>query len=258
MTKDNKPVLSAEQKKEKNKEFLLNYALYFVLGLMILFIIIYDPSFLSVGNFWNILRQSSTRGIMALGVAGLIVLQGTDLSAGRIMGLCAAISASMLQSVNYASRMYPNLGEINMMIPLLLAIICGAIFGLINGFGVAVLKVHAFIITLGTQLIAYGLLQIYINSQALGAQPLGSLADNYSRLVLGNFMGIPNLVWFLIITAVVMYVIWNKTTGRVIGGHQRLKILLSMGMDEIECVVVEMDEQKEKALNIALNNISGD
>ncbi|NLY21181.1 MAG: hypothetical protein GXZ08_07870 [Tissierellia bacterium] len=56
MTKDNKPVLSAEQKKEKNKEFLLNYALYFVLGLMILFIIIYDPSFLSVGNFWNILR----------------------------------------------------------------------------------------------------------------------------------------------------------------------------------------------------------
>ena len=53
-------------------------------------------------------------------------------------------------------------------------------------------------------------------------------------------------------------VIWNKTTGRVIGGHQRLKILLSMGMDEIECVVVEMDEQKEKALNIALNKISGD
>ena len=53
-------------------------------------------------------------------------------------------------------------------------------------------------------------------------------------------------------------VIWNKTTGKVIGGHQRLKVLLSMGMDEIECVVVEMDEQKEKALNIALNKISGD
>jgi ParB-like chromosome segregation protein Spo0J len=53
-------------------------------------------------------------------------------------------------------------------------------------------------------------------------------------------------------------VIWNKTTGRVIGGHQRLKILLSMGMEEIDCVVVELDEQKEKALNIALNKISGD
>ena len=53
-------------------------------------------------------------------------------------------------------------------------------------------------------------------------------------------------------------VIWNKTTGRVVGGHQRLKVLLDMGITEIECVVIEMDEDKEKALNIALNKISGD
>ncbi len=53
-------------------------------------------------------------------------------------------------------------------------------------------------------------------------------------------------------------VIWNKTTGRIAGGHQRLKILLEMGITEVECVVIEMDEEKEKALNIALNKISGD
>ena len=53
-------------------------------------------------------------------------------------------------------------------------------------------------------------------------------------------------------------VIWNKTTGRVVGGHQRLKVLIDMGITEIDCVVVEMDEAKEKALNIALNKISGD
>jgi len=53
-------------------------------------------------------------------------------------------------------------------------------------------------------------------------------------------------------------VIWNKTTGRVVGGHQRLKILLDLGLTEVECVIVEMDEDKEKALNIALNKISGD
>ncbi len=52
-------------------------------------------------------------------------------------------------------------------------------------------------------------------------------------------------------------VIWNKTTGHVVGGHQRLKIPLDMGVTEAECVVVEMDEEKEKALNIALNKISG-
>ena len=53
-------------------------------------------------------------------------------------------------------------------------------------------------------------------------------------------------------------VIWNKTTGRVVGGHQRLKVLIDMGITEVECVVVEMDESKEKALNVALNKISGD
>ena len=53
-------------------------------------------------------------------------------------------------------------------------------------------------------------------------------------------------------------VIWNRTTGRVVGGHQRLKVLMDMGMTEVDCVVVAMDEEKEKALNIALNKISGD
>lgn len=53
-------------------------------------------------------------------------------------------------------------------------------------------------------------------------------------------------------------VIWNKATGRVVGGHQRLKVLLDMGITEVECVIIEMDDEKEKALNVALNKISGD
>ncbi len=53
-------------------------------------------------------------------------------------------------------------------------------------------------------------------------------------------------------------VIWNQTTGHVVGGHQRLKVLIDTGVTEVECVVVEMDTEKEKALNIALNKISGE
>ena len=101
------------------KEILLDYALYIILGIMIIGVIIADRSFVSMNNFWKILAQASTRGIMALGVAGLIVLAGTDLSAGRVLGCGAAISASLLQSVTYASRMYPQITEpINMLIPL--------------------------------------------------------------------------------------------------------------------------------------------
>lgn len=53
-------------------------------------------------------------------------------------------------------------------------------------------------------------------------------------------------------------IIWNQQTGHVVGGHQRLKILQDEGIKETECVVVNLDEEKEKALNIALNKISGD
>ena len=53
-------------------------------------------------------------------------------------------------------------------------------------------------------------------------------------------------------------VIWNQTTGHVVGGHQRLKVLIDTGVTDVECVVVEMSEEKEKALNVALNKISGE
>ena len=53
-------------------------------------------------------------------------------------------------------------------------------------------------------------------------------------------------------------VVWNQATGFVVGGHQRLKVLLDMGETEIDCVVVDLEPEKEKALNLALNRIQGD
>lgn len=53
-------------------------------------------------------------------------------------------------------------------------------------------------------------------------------------------------------------VIWNRQTGNVVGGHQRLKVLMDIGHMDIDCVVVDLDLQREKALNIALNKIQGD
>lgn len=201
--------------KSNISNFLLNYALYIVLFMMIAFFVIKEPSFLSLKNLTNILSQASTRGILALGVAGLIVLQGTDLSAGRILGLTAIISASMLQSTTYAARMYPNMKALPLILPMIIAMIIGGIFGAINGFGVAKLKVHAFIITLGTQLIAYGVSCLYIDRPPLGAQPVANLDERYTKFVNGNIklggIEIPYLILYLIIIALIMWLIWNKT-----------------------------------------------
>lgn len=197
------------------RELMLDFSLYLVLAVLIAVIISMDPSFISPKNFINILAQASTRIIMACGAAGLIVLGGTDLSAGRVLGLTALISASLLQSVTYASRMYPDLQQLPLFVPLLIVLIVGGIFGLINGFGVAVLKVHAFIITLGTQLVAYGLALIYQENQAGGAQPIANFDDRYRQLVNGtNLSGplqIPNVVFYAVAVCIIMWFVWNKT-----------------------------------------------
>jgi methyl-galactoside transport system permease protein len=210
-------------KGHKNKtnwiDFALNYALYVILGLMILGVIIIEPNFVSIKNFTNILSQASTRAILALGVAGLIVLQGTDLSAGRILGLSAIVSASLLQEVSYAARMYPNLPALPLILPLVVAILIGVLLSLVNGFGVAKLKLHPFIITLGTQLIAYGAALIYIDRPPLGAQPIAGLDKRYTDIVKGAFkigtgknaFEIPYLILYAAIIAVIMWFIWNKT-----------------------------------------------
>ena len=91
--------MSALQK-NKSFDFLKQNAIYFVLLILLGIIIAQDPTFLNVRNFSNILTQSSVRLIIALGVAGLLITQGTDLSAGRQVGLAAVISATLLQSMD--------------------------------------------------------------------------------------------------------------------------------------------------------------
>lgn len=204
-------------KAAKVGEFLLNYALYIILLAILVAVCIARPKFLDVNNILNILKQASTKGILALGCAGLIVLAGTDLSIGRILGLSAAVTASLVQAVNYSSRMFPQMTtQLPLFIPLLASIAVAVIFTLINGFGVAKLHLHAFIITLGTQLIAQGLCCIYIESQPSGtAQALSTFDQKFIDVAAGNLtigsMRIPLVVLYFIGIAAIMWVVWNKT-----------------------------------------------
>jgi methyl-galactoside transport system permease protein len=206
-----------ELKREDVTGFLLNYALYFILGTLLVVVIIIDPKFASVTNIINIIKQASTKGILALGVAGLIVLAGTDLSIGRVMGFAAAVTASLVQSVTYSARYYPQMTTpINLLIPLLLAIVIATAFSLINGFGAAYLKMHPFIVTLGTQLIAFGCNCIYIERQPSGtAQALSTFERNFLNKAAGSFsignIKIPFVVIYFLICAVVVHIIWTRT-----------------------------------------------
>ena len=207
-------------KTAKVTTFLLNYALFIILGLILVVVSIIRIDFLSMTNILNILQNASTKGILALGCAGLIVLAGTDLSIGRVLGISAAVTASLVQSVTYTSRMYPtmvsSLGAFGLLIPLFASIAVAVAFSMINGFGVAKLHLHAFIVTLGTQLIAYGANCLYIESQPSGtAQALSTLDQTFLDISAGGIMlgelRVPVVVIYFIVLAAIVWVIWNKT-----------------------------------------------
>lgn len=207
-------------KTAKFRTFFLNYALFIILGLILVVVSIVRIDFISITNILNILQNASTKGILALGCAGLIVLAGTDLSIGRVLGISAAVTASLVQTTTYGSRMYPTmvqpLGAFGLLVPLLASIAVAVAFSLVNGFGVAKLNLHAFIVTLGTQLIAYGANCLYIESQPSGtAQALSTFDPTFLNIAAGAiYIGevrIPLVVIYFLILAAIMWVVWNKT-----------------------------------------------
>ncbi|MDL2206724.1 hypothetical protein LJC33_07445, partial [Eubacteriales bacterium OttesenSCG-928-N13] len=204
-------------KAQKVTDFLLKYALYIIMLAILVVVSIMKPNFIDMTNLLNILKQASTKGILALGCAGLIVLAGTDLSIGRTLGLSAAVTASLVQATTYASRMFPQITtDLPLWIPLFASIAVAVTISLINGFGVSKLHLHAFIITLGTQLIAQGTTAIYIESQPSGtAQALSTFNRNFLDKAAGNLvMGdlkIPLVILYFLGLAVIMWFVWNKT-----------------------------------------------
>ncbi|WP_042272949.1 galactose/methyl galactoside ABC transporter permease MglC [[Clostridium] dakarense] len=201
--------------KKSIKEFVTNNAIQLVLVALLFIIIFIEPTFLSINNLRNILAQSSIRVIIALGVGGIIVTQGTDLSAGRIIGLAAVVSASLLQATDYAYRMYPDLQKLPLIVPIILAMILCGFMGALNGFAVAKLKTPPFIATMGTMLIVYGLTSLYFDRPPYGAQPIAGLDLAFTKLAQGNIgtgnFRIPYLIIYAIIISVIMWFIWNKT-----------------------------------------------
>ena len=166
--------------KNKSFDFLKQNAIYFVLLILLGIIIAQDPTFLNVRNFSNILTQSSVRLIIALGVAGLLITQGTDLSAGRQVGLAAVISATLLQSMENMNRVFPDLGEIPIPVVILTVCAVGAVIGLVNGLVIAYLNVTPFIATMGTMIIVYGFNSLYYDG--VGGSPIAGFSESFSNL----------------------------------------------------------------------------
>ena len=198
-------------------DMILNNALIIIMALAVVYIAIVNPNFRKPASIINILSQTCAYLPVALGVGGCIVLTGTDLSAGRIVGLTACISASLLQAVDAASKMWVDLTPPPVILVLLLAMLIGGAIGAFNGFFVAKFKLHPFIVTLASQLIIYTLLLRYVNAGNNNGMAISGLDKSYSNFITGSVLNIggtpiPNYVWISLLLTAVMWFIWNKTT----------------------------------------------
>ena len=222
---DNYKSLDSRDKKRFWTEGLINNALYILLVIAIIYTYYKNHLFLSTNSIINIVSLSAANLPIACGIAGCIVLTGTDLSAGRVVGLTACISASLLQSITYATKMFPGMEPLPIPLVILIVIAVGGIVGWVNGFFVAKFQLHPFIVTLATQLIVYGTLLMYIMINGNNGQPLSGLDQSFKDFVTGtlvnfketnipflNKIAIPNYVWYGLITVAITWFIWNKTT----------------------------------------------
>lgn len=202
------------------KSFFLKNGLYIaIIALLIIATIYYGAStgrFLFNGStILLILEQTSPRIFLALGVAGLIVLAGTDLSVGRLVGLSAVVTGMLVTTNGTTSLTFFGVSPDFSGIPLglrvifafLLSIICCCVMTGIAGFFTAKFKMHPFVSTLATQLFTFGVI-----AGITGNSFTGTPDPTVKEIIAGRINGFPMMILYAIIGIIVMWFIWNKTT----------------------------------------------
>lgn len=205
----------------KIKHMLVNNAIIVLLLLMVFYVCITKDNFLSIGTFRNISVNTSVRFFVALGVSGCLITKGTDLSAGRMVGFGATLSATLLQTPGATDKFFPQLsGTEPLLAMLLITVFFCAIIGLMNGVIIAYLKVPPFLATLGMQTVVYGVTLVYSKSL-----PVGFMRQDFLELGYGEVLGIPFLLIFAVVAGLFMWFLYNKTAyGKymyAIGGNEQ-------------------------------------
>ncbi len=194
------------------KTFFLNNALIFALLIMVVVVAIISPNFVKNDVLLDILSQSPIRLIIAIGIVMTLLIAGTDLSAGRMVGLAAVISTSMLQNPAYANRFYPNLPWLPVIVPILTAILVCGLFGMLNGFLVAKYNMHPFIATLATQVMIYGACSLYFDMPPNSSQPIGGVRDDFTIIAQKKLFGtVSILIPIALVVTFAMWFVLNKT-----------------------------------------------
>ena len=200
-------------------QFLYKNGLYIVIilifiGLCIITPIVKNTQLLTVTNILNILQQASPRMFLALGVAGLILLTGTDLSVGRMVGMGMVTATIIMHNGINTGAVFGQVFDFSTMpstakalFALWMCVIFTTVFSMIAGFFMARFKMHPFISTMANMLIIFGLVTYATKGVSFGA--IDSVIPNTFIPQIGKF---PTIILWAVAAVIIVWFIWNKTT----------------------------------------------
>ncbi|WP_216400448.1 ABC transporter permease subunit [Arcanobacterium phocae] len=201
------------------RQFLLKNGLYIVIVLIFIAMAVLAPitkgvDLFTMQNILNILQQASPRMFLALGVAGLILLTGTDLSIGRMVGMGMVIATVVMHKGPNTGSVFGHTFDFTgipvggrVVLALIACIIATTAFTMIAGFFTARFKMHPFVSTMANMLIIFGLV-----TYATKGVSFGAIESEIPRMIVPNVSGFPTIILWAVAATIVVWFIWNKTT----------------------------------------------
>ena len=201
------------------RAFLLQNGLYIAIILIFVALCVITPMvkgapLLTYNNVLNILQQASPRMFLALGVAGLILLAGTDLSVGRMVGMgMTTATIIMHQGVN-TGGVFGHIFDFTgmsivgrMILALVMCILLCTFFTTLAGFFTAKFKMHPFISTMANMLMIFGLI-----TYATKGVSFGAIESSIPTMIIPRVNGFPTIILWAVAAVAIVWFIWNKTT----------------------------------------------
>ncbi len=201
------------------RSFLLQNGLYIVIVLIFVALCIITPivkntPLLTYNNVLNILQQASPRMFLALGVAGLILLTGTDLSIGRMVGMgMTTATIIMHQGINTGGvfgHIFDFTGlpiSVRVVLALVVCIFLCTCFTSLAGFFTAKFKMHPFISTMANMLMIFGII-----TYATKGVSFGAIEPVIPNMIIPKVNGFPTIILWAVAAIAIIWFIWNKTT----------------------------------------------
>lgn len=201
------------------RDFLLKNGLYIAIILVFIFLCIITPikknglQLFTVNNILSIMQQASPRMFLALGVSGLIMLAGTDLSVGRMVGMGMTAATIIMHNGPNTGSVFGHVFDFSTMpvggrilLALVVCVVLCTMFTTIAGFFAAKFKMHPFISTMANMLVIFGLV-----TYSTKGVSFGGIDQSIPEKIIPKVGGIPTIILWAVAAVVIVWFIWNKT-----------------------------------------------